>query len=59
MGKEKNSIKVYQLRVSLLGISPSIWRRILVRSDSSIADLHYTIQISMGWTDQHLSQLNI
>ena len=59
MEKEQNSIEVYQLRICLLGISPSIWRRIHIRSDSTIADLHYTIQISMGWTDQHLNQFTI
>ncbi|MEO1006364.1 MAG: hypothetical protein AAFW67_11060 [Cyanobacteria bacterium J06638_38] len=32
----------------LLGISPMIWRRIKVSSDSTIADLHYIIQIAMG-----------
>lgn len=44
----------YQLRVVLRGISPLIWRRLLVRADSSIADLHYTLQIAFAWTDSHL-----
>ena len=30
--------------------SPHIWRRFLVRSDSSIVDLHQTIQIAFGWS---------
>ena len=45
---------VYQLRVVLRGISPLIWRRILVRSDSTIADLHATLQLVFGWSDEHL-----
>jgi hypothetical protein len=45
---------IYQLKVVLLGISPMIWRRILVSSDSTIKDLHYTIQLAMGWEDIHL-----
>jgi hypothetical protein len=45
---------VYQFKVVLRGISPMIWRRLLLRSDHSIADLHYTIQIAMGWRDSHL-----
>src|SRR6266849_2319235 len=45
---------VYQLRVVLRGISPLIWRRILVRSDSTIADLHATLQLALGWSDDHL-----
>jgi hypothetical protein len=39
---------VFQLRVVLRGISPLIWRRLLVRNDSSIADLHATLQLALG-----------
>ena len=55
----KNSVEIYQLRIWLKRISPTIWRRILVRSDSSIADLHYIIQIAMGWSDSYLHQFVI
>jgi len=50
---------VYQLKVVLQGISPMIWRRMLVQSDSTIADLHYILQIAMGWTDSHLHRFVI
>ena len=50
---------IYQLKVWLQGISPMVWRRLLVRSDSTIADLHYTIQIAIGWSDVHLNRLHI
>jgi hypothetical protein len=33
------------------GISPLIWRRLLVRSDSTIADLHHILQIVYSWSD--------
>ncbi len=56
---ESTSIEIYQLRIWLRNISPAIWRRILVRSDSSITDLHYTIQIAMGWSDSYLHQFSI
>ena len=36
-----------------------IWRRLLVRSDSTIADLHYTLQIAFGWSDSHLHRFHI
>jgi hypothetical protein len=36
-----------------------IWRRLLLLSDHTIADLHYTIQIAMGWDDFHLHQFLI
>ena len=38
----------YQLRVVLRGISPLIWRRLLVRSDSTVAELHEAIQVAFG-----------
>ena len=50
---------VYQFKVVLRGISPMIWRRLLLRSDHTIADLHYAIQIAMGWTDAHLNRFHI
>ena len=50
---------VYQLHVWLCKISPLIWRRLLVRSDSTIADLHYTLQIAMGWDGAHLHRFRI
>jgi hypothetical protein len=31
---------LYQLRIRLCGVSPLIWCRLLVRSDTSIAELH-------------------
>ena len=55
----ESKVFVYQLRVWLLKISPAIWRRLLVRSDSTIADLHYIRQIAMDWTDYHLHQFTI
>ena len=50
---------VYQFKVVLRGISPMIWRRLLLRSDHSIADLHYTIQIAMDWSDSRLHRFHI
>src|SRR5712691_11495614 len=47
---------VYQLRVVLRGVSPLIWRRLLIRGDSSIADLHATLQLALGWSDEHLNR---
>jgi Plasmid pRiA4b ORF-3-like protein len=50
---------VYALRVVLRGISPLIWRRLLVRSDSTIADLHATLQVAFGWSGEHLHRFVI
>ena len=56
---QKHQNEVYQIRIWLRYISPGIWRRLLIRSDSTIADLHHTIQIALGWTDTHLHQFVI
>ncbi len=53
------AVQIYQFHVLLLTISPAIWRRFLIRSDSTIADLHYILQIVMGWDDEHLHQFSI
>jgi hypothetical protein len=53
------STEVYQLHIALREIGPAICRRVLVRSDSTIEDLHYTIQLAMGWTDKHLNCFTI
>jgi len=50
---------VYQLRAVLRGVSPLIWRRLLVRSDTSIGALHACLQAAMGWSDTHLHQFRI
>src|ERR1039457_1527531 len=51
--------EVYLLHVWIRYISPMIWRRLLVRSDSTIADLHYTLQIAFDWSDEHLNLFHI
>ena len=50
---------VYQFRVVVQGISPLIWRRLLVRSDMSLATLHTTRQIVFAWSDMHLHNFHI
>jgi hypothetical protein len=45
---------VYQLRVVLAGISPLIWRRLLVTGQTTIAGLHKVLQTVFGWSDEHL-----
>jgi hypothetical protein len=41
------------------GVSPMIWRRILLPGDQAIADLHYTTQIAMGWSNSQLNRFHI
>ncbi len=50
---------IYQFRVALVGISPLIWRRLLVCGDATVADFHHILQIAFGWSDSHLHQFLI
>lgn len=53
-------MEAYQVRFWLTQISPLIWRRFLVNpSSTTIADLHYFIQIAMRWQDFHLHEFII
>jgi hypothetical protein len=45
---------VYQLRVVVHGVSPLIWRRLLLPAVTTIAGLHAVLQIAFGWTGTHL-----
>lgn len=46
----------YQLKVTLKGTRPPIWRRLQMVSTDSLEDLHIALQITMGWDDEHLHQ---
>jgi hypothetical protein len=48
--------QIYQIRVTLQGFRPPIWRRIQVRSSTRLDRLHEVIQVAMGWTNAHLHQ---
>ena len=50
---------VYQLKVTLRGSKPPIWRRVQVTGASSHSKLHEIIQTAMGWTNSHLHQFEI
>jgi len=46
--------RTYELRITLNGSKPPIWRRVAVPSDIALGELHDVIQIAMGWTNSHL-----
>jgi hypothetical protein len=50
--------RLYQFKITLLELSPPIWRRILVRN-CTLDKLHERIQTAMGWTNSHLNQFVI
>ncbi|WP_293008903.1 plasmid pRiA4b ORF-3 family protein [Nitrosomonas sp.] len=52
----KSLRSIYQLKVTLKGMRPPIWRRILVASTTKLDDIHLILQIVMGWTNSHLHE---
>ena len=52
-------LNIYQLRIVLRGISPLIWRRVLVSSTTTLAHLHAILQILFAWSDEHLHSFHI
>ena len=48
--------QIYQIKVTLQGSLPPIWRRIQVRSSTRLHRLHEIIQVVMGWENAHLHQ---
>lgn len=48
--------RIYQLKITLNGSKPAIWRRIEVADTVTLARLHQILQVTMGWTDSHLHQ---
>jgi len=56
MARAKRSITpvVYQIKVTLKGSKPPIWRWMQVTSTATLAQLHHILQRVMGWEGYHL-----
>ncbi len=58
-GKKGSEPTLHQLKVTLNGTKPPIWRRIQVESDLPLNALHNVLQIVMGWDDSHLHMFKV
>src|SRR5450759_3920437 len=52
--KTSASKNIISLKVTLRGVKPPVWRRLLVPGTMTLGDLHKAIQASLGWRDCHL-----
>lgn len=55
-GKVTGTGKIYRIKITLGDIAPPIWRRVEVKDDITLDELHDIIQTAMGWDDYHLHQ---
>jgi hypothetical protein len=51
--------RVYQLKATIVGTKPPVWRRVLVEEAASLLDLHFVLQGASGWYDGHLHEFEI
>ena len=51
--------EIVQVKVWLLGISPMVWRRVLVPESCTLRELHGVLQVAMGWEGIHLYQFSL
>ncbi|NVM95477.1 plasmid pRiA4b ORF-3 family protein [Arthrobacter wenxiniae] len=57
--KRNPKAPILQLKVMLKGSKPPVWRRLLVRSDLTLAELHHIIQASFAWQDCHMHNFQV
>lgn len=46
--------KLFQVKITLKGSKPLIWRRLIIPSNLLLPDFHKIIQTAMEWTNSHL-----
>jgi hypothetical protein len=57
--KNKKSKLLYQIKVTLVGSKPPIWRRLIVKNNIKLDQLHTVLQVAMGWFNCHLHQYRV
>ncbi|MGH9076920.1 MAG: plasmid pRiA4b ORF-3 family protein [Acidimicrobiales bacterium] len=50
---------VYQLKATIRGTKPPVWRRVVVPKASTLRQLHVVIQAAFGWYGYHLHVFEI
>src|ERR1019366_6214647 len=51
--------ELYQLRVVLRDVSPLVWRRLLISSETSIAQLYEILLRAFAWSGEHVHLFHI
>jgi hypothetical protein len=57
--KIKPGAVIFQVKITLLGITPAIWRRLLLPGNTKLEQVHEAIQGAFGWQNCHLHEFQI
>lgn len=57
--KTRAHTNIIRLKVTLRGVKPPVWRRLLMPGTMTLGQLHTAIQAAMGWHDSHLHVFDI
>ncbi|GAC1672886.1 MAG: plasmid pRiA4b ORF-3 family protein [Steroidobacteraceae bacterium] len=49
----------WQLKIELLDVVPTVWRRIIVPETIQLSQIHQVFQAALGWTNSHLHEFVI
>ena len=55
----KTKKRVYQFKITLKDVKPTVWRRVQVESHFTLRQFSRVIQAAMGWAGGHLHLFNI
>ena len=58
-GQKKALERVFTLRLSIVGTTPSVWRRLVVRESMWLSRLHDSIQVVFDWFDYQTHAFNL
>jgi hypothetical protein len=50
---------VFEVHITLDGVVPAVWRRLLVPANVKLSKLHEMLQATMGWTGSHLHRFDV
>jgi len=56
---KSTEFRIYQVKVTLQGVKPPVWRRLLIPSSIFLRKLHDVLQAALGWTDTHLHLFDV
>jgi hypothetical protein len=48
------TVPAYDLRITIQGTEPGIWRRLQVPETITVPELHQSLQVAFGWENRHL-----